>query len=102
MRERETRRVADIEPDGGETVLRVEDFFGHEQYGIASGRPLRPKTAGSRFSDNSSCGLESLRFRSSRLHVRKRTDGQPSRKRALRLHRSMRAQAAGAERPGER
>ena len=40
VRERETRRVKAIEPGANETLLRVEDFFGHEQYGIASGRPL--------------------------------------------------------------
>jgi len=40
VRERETRRVAAIDehPDG--RVLKVEDFFGHEQYGIPSGRPV--------------------------------------------------------------
>ena len=40
VRERETRRITAIEehPDGAS--LRVEDFFGHEQYGIASGRPV--------------------------------------------------------------
>ncbi len=39
VRERETRRIAAIEklPDG--VLLRVEDFFGHAQYGIPSGRP---------------------------------------------------------------
>ncbi len=40
VRERETRRVTAIKSAGGETVLRVEDFFGHEQYAIASGGPL--------------------------------------------------------------
>lgn len=40
VRERETRRIVAI--DAGEDRLRltVEDFFGHEQYGIASNRPL--------------------------------------------------------------
>ncbi len=40
VRERETRRIASIDkhPDGA--LLRVEDFFGHQQYGIPSGRPL--------------------------------------------------------------
>src|SRR5207247_7182282 len=40
VRERETRRITAIEaaPDGA--TLRVEDFFGHEQYGIESGRPV--------------------------------------------------------------
>jgi hypothetical protein len=39
VRERETRRIAAMEkhPDG--VLLHVEDFFGHQQYGIASGRP---------------------------------------------------------------
>lgn len=40
VRERETRRIAAIEPRDGTIVLRVEDFFGHRQYGITSGRPL--------------------------------------------------------------
>ena len=40
VRERETRRIAAMEkrPDG--TLLRVEDFFGCQQYGIAPHRPL--------------------------------------------------------------
>jgi hypothetical protein len=40
VRERETRRVLAIEQRGEHTLLRLEDFFGHQQYGIASGRPL--------------------------------------------------------------
>jgi hypothetical protein len=40
VRERETRRIAAIEEHGRGTLLRLEDFFGHEQYGIAAGRPL--------------------------------------------------------------
>jgi hypothetical protein len=40
VRERETRRVVAVDPAGKDTLLRVEDFFGHEQCGIASGRPL--------------------------------------------------------------
>jgi Glycosyl hydrolases family 39 len=39
VRERETRRVVAIDADPRGSLLRVEDFFGHEQYGIASGRP---------------------------------------------------------------
>lgn len=42
VRERETRHITAIETKGAESVLRVEDFFGHEQYGIASHRPLGP------------------------------------------------------------
>ncbi len=38
VRERQTRRIVAIEPRENGTALRVEDFFGHEQYGIASGR----------------------------------------------------------------
>jgi hypothetical protein len=40
VRERETRRVTAIDehPDG--RLLKVEDFFGHEQYGVPSGRPV--------------------------------------------------------------
>jgi hypothetical protein len=40
VRERETRRITAIEPHDKIAVLRVEDFFGHEQYGIKSGRPV--------------------------------------------------------------
>jgi hypothetical protein len=40
VRERETRRIAAVEKDKGGVLLRVEDFFGHQQYGIPSGRPL--------------------------------------------------------------
>jgi len=42
VRERETRRVVAMEKREEGTVLCVEDFFGHEQYGIESGRPIRP------------------------------------------------------------
>ena len=41
VRERETRRITAIEPRDDGLLLRVEDFFGHQQYGIASGRPLK-------------------------------------------------------------
>jgi len=40
VRERETRRITRVTRDGGEALLHVEDFFGHEQYGIESGRPV--------------------------------------------------------------
>ena len=40
VRERETRRIAAIEPREKTLVLRVEDFFGHRQYGIADDRPV--------------------------------------------------------------
>jgi hypothetical protein len=40
VRERETRRIVSIDPRADGVVLRVEDFFGHEQYGIADRRPL--------------------------------------------------------------
>ncbi len=40
VRERETRRIAAIEPRDKTLVLRVEDFFGHQQYGIPDGRPV--------------------------------------------------------------
>lgn len=40
VRERETRRIRAMEPHENGTLLRVEDFFGHEQYGIESNRPL--------------------------------------------------------------
>ncbi len=40
VRERETRRITTIEKRDDGVLLRVEDFFGHAQYGIASGRPL--------------------------------------------------------------
>lgn len=45
VRERETRRITAIDKQGDDkrgdgSVLRVEDFFGHGQYGIPSNRPL--------------------------------------------------------------
>ncbi len=40
VRERETRRIAAIKPTEKGASLRVEDFFGHEQYGIPSNRKL--------------------------------------------------------------
>lgn len=40
VRERETRRIVAAEKRDKGMLLRVEDFFGHEQYGIASDRPL--------------------------------------------------------------
>lgn len=42
VRELETRRIAAITTttQGGEVTLKVEDFFGHAQYGIEGGRPL--------------------------------------------------------------
>jgi hypothetical protein len=40
VRERETRRIAAIDPHADGSLLRVEDFFGHEQYGIPSDRPV--------------------------------------------------------------
>jgi hypothetical protein len=40
VRERETRRIAAIERRDGSMVLRVEDVFGHAQYGIPAGRSL--------------------------------------------------------------
>jgi hypothetical protein len=40
VRERETRRITAIDADPQGRLLHVEDFFGHQQYGIASGRPL--------------------------------------------------------------
>jgi len=40
VRERETRRIAAMEPREGGVLLRVEDVFGHRQYGIPAGRPV--------------------------------------------------------------
>ena len=40
VRERETRRIAAIEPREGSVLLRLEDVFGHDQYGIPGGRPV--------------------------------------------------------------
>lgn len=40
VRERETRRITAIEPRNEGMLLQLEDFFGHEQYGIPSGRSL--------------------------------------------------------------
>ncbi len=39
VRERETRRITAMTADGTATRLELEDFFGHAQYGIPSGRP---------------------------------------------------------------
>ncbi len=40
VRERETRRIAVMERRAEGVLLRVEDVFGHEQYGIAANRLL--------------------------------------------------------------
>jgi hypothetical protein len=40
VRERETRRITAIEPHGAEFRLRLDDVFGHMQYGIPQGRRL--------------------------------------------------------------
>jgi hypothetical protein len=40
VRERETRRIAAIDQHPEGNLLRVEDFFGHQQYGIPSDRPV--------------------------------------------------------------
>lgn len=40
VHKRETRRIAAIALINNELVLSVEDFFGHQQYGIPSGRKL--------------------------------------------------------------
>jgi len=40
VRERETRRISAIEKSSDQLRLQVEDFFGHEQYGITSGRQV--------------------------------------------------------------
>jgi hypothetical protein len=40
VRERETRRITAIEEQADGLLLRLEDFFGHKQYGVAAGRPL--------------------------------------------------------------
>lgn len=40
VRERETRRIAAIEPQEKATRLRLEDVFGNDQYGIPAGRPV--------------------------------------------------------------
>lgn len=40
VRELETRRIGKMTETAEGVILSVEDFFGHEQYGIASGRPL--------------------------------------------------------------
>lgn len=39
-RQRETRRITSLENRAEGLLLRVEDFFGHEQYGVPGGRPL--------------------------------------------------------------
>ncbi len=40
VREQETRRIVAITQEESGVVLRVEDVFGHEQYGIESDRPV--------------------------------------------------------------
>jgi hypothetical protein len=40
VRERETRRIVTIDKKPEGSLLHVEDFFGHQQYGIASDRPV--------------------------------------------------------------
>jgi len=40
VRELETRRIDSIVDGASNTILHVEDFYGHEQYGIPSGRAL--------------------------------------------------------------
>lgn len=40
VRERETRRITAMDQHSKGVLVHVEDFFGHEQYGIPSGRPL--------------------------------------------------------------
>ncbi len=40
VRERETRRIKAIETGEKGVLLHVEDFFGHQQYGIADHRPV--------------------------------------------------------------
>lgn len=42
VRERETRRITRLDTQTSGVRLTLEDFLGHEQYGIASGRPLGP------------------------------------------------------------
>ncbi len=40
VRERETRRIVSMEKRTNGVLLRVEDVFGHEQYGVPANRPL--------------------------------------------------------------
>jgi hypothetical protein len=40
VREQETRRITAMEQQDDDTLLHVEDFFGHQQYAIESNRPL--------------------------------------------------------------
>ena len=40
VRELQTRRITKIQTRPDEILLHVEDFFGHQQYGIPSGRPV--------------------------------------------------------------
>lgn len=41
VREQETRRIVRIEEAGSSRLLHLEDFVGHQQYGIAANRPLK-------------------------------------------------------------
>ena len=40
VREKETRRITAMEQHDAGLLLHVDDMFGHEQYGVAPGRPL--------------------------------------------------------------
>lgn len=40
VREKETRRIHSIERTDEGVLLRLEEYFGHQQYGVESGRPL--------------------------------------------------------------
>ena len=40
VREVQTRRIVAIDAEGDDKLLKVEDFFGHQQYGIEPDRPL--------------------------------------------------------------
>jgi hypothetical protein len=40
VREHESRRIAAIDVQGDSATLRLEDIFGHAQYGIAANRPI--------------------------------------------------------------
>ena len=42
VREQETRRISSMKRQEDGVLLQVEDFFGHQQYGIKSNRPLSP------------------------------------------------------------
>ena len=92
VRERETRRIAAIEPREGGLVLRVEDVFGHEQYGIPAGptrgRGLPPGRRGPHRRRRPRCPHQGPRGRRRGRHRQRRPRRGPRRRLEDRLRRA--------------